>query len=117
MWKNSLKNVESDNNKILYETLLDFYGVNKPRMTETCSMLFNKDKKLLCLTEIYNLLSNITQRDEFHQMAKKCAATHYLRAGKVESSTCLRIKKLKKKPFRYCRFILELFKLEQKHQI
>ena len=24
MWKNSLKNVESDNNKILYETLLFF---------------------------------------------------------------------------------------------
>jgi len=24
MWKNSLKNVESDNNKILYEILLDF---------------------------------------------------------------------------------------------
>jgi len=24
MWKNSLKNVESDNNKMLYETLLDF---------------------------------------------------------------------------------------------
>ena len=24
MWKNSLKNVDSDNNKILYETLLDF---------------------------------------------------------------------------------------------
>jgi len=24
MWKNSLKNVESDNNKSLYETLLDF---------------------------------------------------------------------------------------------
>ena len=24
MWKNSLKNIESDNNKILYETLLDF---------------------------------------------------------------------------------------------
>ena len=24
MWKNSLNNVESDNNKILYETLLDF---------------------------------------------------------------------------------------------
>ena len=38
MWKNSLKNVESDNNKILYETLLDFlflqwnvtYFPNKP---------------------------------------------------------------------------------------
>ena len=25
MWENGLKNVESDNNKILYETLLDFY--------------------------------------------------------------------------------------------
>jgi len=39
MRKNSLKNVESDNNKILYETLLDFffsqrngtYFLNKPR--------------------------------------------------------------------------------------
>ena len=38
MWKNSLKTVESDNNKILYETLLDFllqqnstYFLNKPR--------------------------------------------------------------------------------------
>jgi len=25
MWKNSLKNVESDNNKILYETLIDIF--------------------------------------------------------------------------------------------
>jgi len=25
MWKNSLKNVESANNKILYETLLNFF--------------------------------------------------------------------------------------------
>jgi len=25
MWKNSFKNAESDNNKILYETLLDFF--------------------------------------------------------------------------------------------
>jgi len=25
MWKNSLKNVESENNKILYETLLEFF--------------------------------------------------------------------------------------------
>jgi len=37
MWKNSLKNVESVNNKILYETLLNFflqrnstYFLNKP---------------------------------------------------------------------------------------
>jgi len=40
MWKNSLKNVESDNNKILYETLLNsFYSetvlncLNKPRIS------------------------------------------------------------------------------------
>jgi len=26
MWRNRLKNVESDNNKILYETLLDFFN-------------------------------------------------------------------------------------------
>jgi len=39
MWKNSLKNVEFDNNKILYETLLDFflqqngtYFLNKPHI-------------------------------------------------------------------------------------
>jgi len=38
MWKNSLKNVESDNNKILYETLLDFFTAkqyllsDKPRI-------------------------------------------------------------------------------------
>ena len=39
MWKNSLKNVESENNKILYKTLLDFflqqnstYFLNKPRI-------------------------------------------------------------------------------------
>jgi len=25
MWKDSLKNTESDDNKILYETLLDFF--------------------------------------------------------------------------------------------
>ena len=29
MWKNSLKNVESDNNKILYETLLDFFTAKR----------------------------------------------------------------------------------------
>jgi hypothetical protein len=29
MWKNSLKNVESDNNKILYETVLDFFFTAK----------------------------------------------------------------------------------------
>jgi len=43
VWKNSLKTVESDNNKILYETLLDFlqrngtYFLNKPRMYLFCN--------------------------------------------------------------------------------
>jgi hypothetical protein len=42
MWRNSLKNVESDSNKILYETLLDFlqqngtYFLNKSRITLFC---------------------------------------------------------------------------------
>jgi len=42
MWRNSLKNVESGNNKILYETLLDFflqrngtYFLNKPCIYES----------------------------------------------------------------------------------
>jgi len=41
MWKNSLKNVKSDHNKILYETLFEFflqrngtYFLNKPRSKE-----------------------------------------------------------------------------------
>ena len=45
MWKNSLKNVESDN-KVLYETLLDFflqqnstYFLNKPRIFQ-CLLVF-----------------------------------------------------------------------------
>ena len=43
MWKNNLKNVESDNNKVLCETLLDFlqrngtYFLNKPRITKSKS--------------------------------------------------------------------------------
>jgi len=44
MWKNSLKNVENDNNEILYENLLDFflqrngtYFLNKPRMLHTAA--------------------------------------------------------------------------------
>jgi len=45
MWKNSLKNVESDNNKIFYETLIDFlqrngtYCLNKPRIEIKCCVI------------------------------------------------------------------------------
>jgi len=45
MWKNSLKNIESHNNKILYETLIDFflqrngtYFLNKPRKYHTSAI-------------------------------------------------------------------------------
>ena len=34
MWKNSLKNVESDNNNILYETLLDFVTAKRYLLSE-----------------------------------------------------------------------------------
>jgi len=34
MWKNSLKNVESDNNKILYETLLDYFKAERYLLSE-----------------------------------------------------------------------------------
>ena len=36
MWKNSLKNVESDDNKILYETLPDFF------LQQNCTYFLNK---------------------------------------------------------------------------
>ena len=34
MWKNSLKNIESDNNIILYETLLDFFTAKRYLLSE-----------------------------------------------------------------------------------
>jgi len=34
MWKSSLKNVESDNNKILYKTLLDFFTAKRYLLSE-----------------------------------------------------------------------------------
>ena len=37
MWKNSLKNVESDDNKILYETLLDYFTVKQYLLSEQAS--------------------------------------------------------------------------------
>jgi len=57
MWKNILKNVESDNNKILYETLLDFfaqrngtYCLNKPRSYAAvrCSVLYYNTLYMNC---------------------------------------------------------------------
>jgi hypothetical protein len=56
VWKNSLKNIESDDNKILYETLLDFllrngvYFLTKPRSNTVIYIvpLYRVIEKLLC---------------------------------------------------------------------
>ena len=59
MWKNSLKTVESDNNKILYETLLDFflqrngtYFLNKPRITHVRAASYSCNSHIL-LKELF----------------------------------------------------------------
>ena len=52
MWKNSLKNVESDNNKILYEIIFEFflqrngtYCLNNPRTYEYVAERIAKDNE------------------------------------------------------------------------
>ena len=64
MWKNSLKNVESDNNKILYETLLDFclqlngtYFLNKTRiylLQKICTLCTKHTTNLPKYTLVHN---------------------------------------------------------------
>jgi hypothetical protein len=72
MWENSLKNVESDNNKILYETLLDFlqrngtYILNKPRTALELKFInifccFNADIYVF-LQQIYKLIIIVLRR-------------------------------------------------------
>ena len=34
MWKNSMKNVETENNKILYEMLIDFFTAKRYLLSE-----------------------------------------------------------------------------------
>jgi len=43
-WKNSFKNVESDNNKILYETLLNFFTTKRYLL----SGMFEWYKRAMC---------------------------------------------------------------------
>ena len=40
MWKNSLKSAESDNNKILYETLLDFFFYSETVLTLRINLVY-----------------------------------------------------------------------------
>ena len=64
MWKNSLKNVESDNNKIVYGNLLDFlqrngnYCVIKSRILLHSIYIFYFYYYLLYLQAIYIHLVN-----------------------------------------------------------
>ena len=65
MWKNSLKNVECDNNKILYENLFDFflqrngtYCLNKPRKTHTNNNFIVS----ICLLVMLIIMLNINRR-------------------------------------------------------
>ena len=64
MWKNSLKCVESFNNKILYETLLDFfiqrngtYFLNKPRNQSTPTFTKSITNTVRCM---YNTMKCAT---------------------------------------------------------
>ena len=73
MWKNSLKNVESDTNKILYETLLDFFTAKRYLLSEYASQFFvfyhylsilvhSNDKEIFCISqslELYRMLSQL----------------------------------------------------------
>ena len=69
MWKNSLKNVESDNNKILYETLLEFflqrngtYCLNKPRNSHLhfyVSRLLRPKLDLVCTLHLPRVLRSV----------------------------------------------------------
>ena len=64
VWKNSLKNVESDNNKILYENILDYflqrkdtYFLNKPR---TCNLHVKEVAyTIICMTSYYLLICQV----------------------------------------------------------
>jgi len=47
MWKNSLKNLESDNNKILYETLLDFF-YSETVLTFGISLVYKYISQIFC---------------------------------------------------------------------
>ena len=55
MWKNSLKNVESDNNKILYETLLDFFTAKWYLLSEL-TLYFNSKEKIVSVVVLTHFI-------------------------------------------------------------
>ena len=65
MWKNSLNNVESDNNKILYETLFDFFkrNGNKSRICNiyVCIYIYIYIYIYICLPDFINSKTFLSQ--------------------------------------------------------
>jgi len=59
MWKNRLKNVESDNNKILYETLLDFF-YSETVLTFWISLIMQYVTILYYVVSSSDTVSNLT---------------------------------------------------------
>jgi len=69
MWKNSLKNVESDNNKILYETLLDLFYIETvltfwislvfSYVYKLCSVEFMQRNTVYFITPLWSLKTKI----------------------------------------------------------
>ena len=53
VWKNSLKYVESDDNKILYETLLDFF------LQRNCTYFLNKQRNFEKLVHVVGFIIRI----------------------------------------------------------
>jgi len=49
MWKNSLKNAEFDNNKILYETLLDFFLQRNGTYFRNKLRTYHHSIKMICI--------------------------------------------------------------------
>jgi len=55
VWKNSLKNVESDNNKIIYETLLDFFTAKRYLLSEQASYKLLRSARVILICWIWGL--------------------------------------------------------------
>jgi hypothetical protein len=72
MWKNSLKNVESDDNKIFYDTLLDLflqrngtYFLNKPRNRKMKRSWFGSSSVALCSLKVSRKLIDLIKSSSY----------------------------------------------------
>ena len=96
MWKNSLKNVESDNNKILYETLLDFFFTAKRYvLSEYASYSFNRTPCCYVTWDSTTKLTEPLPSEKFHQHATLPALSRrYVPEGRGQGrivDTCIQL--------------------------